>query len=106
MSDRTITGKMLRSGLSALAGIMLFAGLDGAVQAAERADDARGAAVMGQASATILNPTALRTDALFESSGDFADISGLPVTPAAVVRRGCREDGARQHCDLVILDMP
>lgn len=106
MSNRIIMGKGLRGILSACVGIMLFVGLGGGVHAAERTDGVRGATAMGHVSATILRPTALRTDALFDSDMDFSEASGLPVTPAAVVRRGCHDDGARLHCDLVILDMP
>ncbi|MEO1169703.1 MAG: hypothetical protein AAFW97_13430 [Pseudomonadota bacterium] len=106
MNSRNDIDKTLRRGLVWLAALSLPFGLGGAAYAADGADTARGASSVGHASATILHPTALRTDALFNSDTNFADVAGLPVAPAAIVRRDCQTEQSRQRCNLIILDMP
>lgn len=65
-----------------------------------------GVSSVARASATIVNPTSLRTAELQEAGSDFRRASGLAVAPASVVRRDCADERAQQRCNLVILDMP
>ncbi len=106
MDSRATMDRILRGSVLALAAMLVPFGLGGSALAADDAASVRGVSTVGHATATIMHPTALRTDALLESGMDFTQAPGLAVAPASVVQRDCRDEQARQRCALIILDMP
>ncbi|MGP1283470.1 MAG: hypothetical protein ACTS1X_10880 [Parasphingopyxis sp.] len=80
--------------------------IGGAASANSNGPGQGGVSSVARASATIVNPTSLRTAELQEAGSDFRRASGLAVAPASVVRRDCADERAQQRCNLVILDMP
>jgi|GEM_PF-4923277 len=87
-------------------GLVLLIASGAAGAAPEDSSSVRGVSSIAEASATIVNPTSLRAAELDSAGTDFSQTSGLAVAPAAIVRRDCADDRTKQHCGLIILDLP
>ncbi|QLC25707.1 hypothetical protein HFP57_12220 [Parasphingopyxis algicola] len=92
--------------LAACGAALTFLAIGSAASATSNGSGQGGVSSVARASATIVNPTSLRTAELQSVGTDFGRASGLAVTPAAVVHRDCADERAQQRCNLVILDMP
>lgn len=89
----------------AAVGLMLCGGGSAAL-AEESQTGLRGVSAVAHASATIVDPTSIRAERLYEAGDDFGNVDGLAVEPASIVRRECGDGDRSGRCNLIILDLP